>query len=215
MSRTFRNFEKFTLFLVLAALLPPIVGCSPKVSAPEGDSASSEPAPSEPSSDNPVMFGIGDVETSLDMVLILDETVDLTNVRFEEFRTKKKDLAKIDIIVQKPYPEELNLLLQIKSFDNFTGHAVQLRPHIHLDGKDIALEGFIYGSRAVLERHEFKVNVFEYIEGDPSSILVHAELEITLFLDTDESEITLETPPTEKVQTVRKLSNPVRIDFVP
>lgn len=211
----FRNLEKFALFLLLAALLPLSVGCSPKASAPEDDSASSEPAPPEASITTAVVFGIGDVETSLEMVLILDETTDLTNVRFEEFRTKKKDLAKVDVFVQKPYPEELNLLLQIKSFDNFPGHAVQLRPHVYLDGKDIALEGFIYGSQAVLNRHEFKVNVFEHLEGDPSSILVHAELEIALFVDTDEFEVTLDTPPTEKVQTVLKLSNPVRIDFNP
>lgn len=215
MNYTFRNLEKFTLFLLLAALLPPIVGCSPKTSAPEDDSGSSGPAISEPSSSTAVVFGIGDVETSLDMVLVLDETTDMTNVRFEEFKTKKKELAKIDVTVRKPYPEELNLILRIKSFDNFTGHAVQLRPHVRLDGKDIALEGFIYGSRAILDRHEFKVNIFDHIEGDPSSILVHVELDITLFLDTDESEVTLETPPTENVQTVLKLSNPVRIDFVP
>lgn len=215
MSTTFRNFEKFTLFLLLAALLPSIVGCSPKVSAPEDDSGSSGPAPSEPSSSTAVMFGIGDVETSLDMVLILDETTDLTNVRFEEFRTKKKDLAKVDVFVGKPYPEELNLILKIKSFDNFTGHAVQLRPTLHLDGKDIALEGFVYGSTAVLDRREFKVNIFDHLEGDPSSVLAHVELEIDLFLNTDESEVTLDTPPTENVQSVLKLSNPVRIDFVP
>ena len=215
MSRTFRNFEKFTLFVLLAALLPPSVSCSPKASAPEGDSGVGAPETTDASIATSVAFGIGDVETSLDMTLALDEETDLTYVQFEEARTKKKELAKVDVLVRKPYPEELNLVLRIKSFDNFVGHAVQVRPHIYFDGKDVALEGFIYGNTALLERHEFKVNVFEHLEGNPSSTLVHAELKISLYLNTDEDQITLETPPTERTQSVTKLSNLVRIDFVP
>ena len=215
MSKTFGIPAKFAPTVLLAALLLPIVGCSPKASAPEGDSGVSTLETFDASSPSAVVFGIGDVETSLDMVLIVDETTDMTHVQFEEFKTVKKDLAKVDVVVRKPYPEELNLVLQIKSLGNFVGHAVQIRPHVYFDAKDVALEGFIYGNTAVLDPHEFKINVFEHLEGDPSSTLVHAELEINLFLNTDESEITLETPPTEHTQSVTKLSNPVRIDFVP
>lgn len=215
MSKEFGNLQKFALTILLTALLPPIVGCSPKPSAPEGDASVSTPVTPDPSSTNSVVFGIGDVETSLDMTLSLDEETDLTNVHLDEKRTKKKDLAKVDILVRQPYPEELILVLKIKSFDNFPGHAVQITPHVYFDDKDVELEGFIYGNRAVLDRHEFKINVFEHLEGSPSSTLAYAELQISLFLNTDEAEVTLETPPTEQTQSVKKLSNPVRIDFIP
>lgn len=215
MSKPFRNLPKIAPTILLAAFLLPIVGCSPKASAPEGDSGVRTPEISDASSSNTVVFGIGDVETSFGVTLTLDGETDLTNIQLEEARTRKADLAKIDVILRKPYPEELNLVLRIKSSDNFVGHAVQVKPHIYFDAKDVALEGFIYGNSAVLEQHEFKVNVFDHLESSPSSILVHAELEISLFLNTDESEITLETPPTEHTQSVTKLSNPVRIDFAP
>ncbi len=215
MRKEFGNLVKFAPTLLLAALVLPIVGCSPEASAPEGDSGVSNLETSDPSGASPVVFGIGDVETSLDMTLTLDEEMDLTNVEFEEVLTKKYEIAKIDVLVRKPYPEELILLLKIKSFDNFAGHAAQIRPHVYFDDKDVVLDGFIYGSTAVLTRREFRVNLFEHLEGSPSSVLVHAELEISLFLNTDESEVTLETPPTERTQSVTKLSNLVRIEFVP
>lgn len=213
--KEFGNLAKFAPSILLAALLLPMVGCSPEASAPEGDSGVGSLEISDRSSVAPVVFGIGDVETSLDMTLTIDKETDLTNVEFEEVLTRKYEIAKVDVLVRKPYPEELILVLKIKSFDNFVGHAVQIRPHVYFDGKDVALDGFIYGSRAVLNRREFKMNLFEHLEDSPSSTLVHAELEISLFLNTDESEVTLETPPTEHTQTVTKLSNLVRIDFVP
>ena len=215
MSKRFGNLGKVALIILLAALLLPVVGCSPKASAPEGDSGVGTVETSDASSATSVVFGIGDVETSIIVTLTLDEETDFTNVQLEEARTRKMDLAKVDVILQKPYPEELILVLRIKSSDNFVGHAVQVKPHVYFDSKDVALEGFIYGNRAVLDQHAFTVNVFDHLEGNPSSTLVHAELEINLFLNTDESEITLETPPTKHTQSVTKLSNPVRINFVP
>lgn len=215
MSKPFGNLAKVAQTILLAALLLPVLGCSPKASAPEGDSGAGTPEISDAPTSASVVFGIGDVETSLAVTLTLDKEMDLANIQLEEARTRKTDLAKVDVIVRKPYPEELNLILRIKSSDNFVGHAVQVKPHIYFDAKDVALEGFIYGNRAVLDRHDFKINVFDHLEGSPSSILVYVKLEINLFLNTSESEITLETPPTEHTQSVTKLSNPVRIDFVP
>lgn len=215
MSKEFSFSAHLTRFYVCAMVLLPILGCSPDAGPPEETSESEVTATENTLGVAPLRFGIGDVETSIEMILTLDSDMDLTNVQIQQALTKNKKLAKVEVRVLKPYPEKMLLTLGFRITNNFAGHAVQVIPHIFLDDKDLPLEGFILGGNTASERPEFTIDIFEHLDTIPSTILVHPELEIKLFLDTDKSEITLETPPTELTQSITKLGNPVRIDFLP
>lgn len=215
MSRELGFRVYMTRSLVWVMLLFPILGCRPDAKAPEETSQSEVTVTDDTSGVALPEFGIGDVETSIEMTLSLNPDMDLTNVQYHEAQTKQYRVAKVEATVSKPYPEKMLLTLKYRIGANFTGHAVQVFPHIFLDDKDIPLEGFILGGNAVRKKPEFTIDVFEYMDTIPSKIVAHPRSEIVLFLDTDESEITVETPPTELSQSITKLGNPVRIDFLP
>lgn len=215
MSKEFSFSEHITRLLVWAMVLLPILGCTPDTGPPEETSESEVTETDDTLGIAPIKFGIGDVETSIKMAFSISPDMDLTNVQYEQTLTQHQEIAKVDVRVSKPYPEKMLLTLGFRIINDFTGHAAQVIPHIFLDDKDVPLEGFVLGGNATAESPEFTIDIFEHLDTIPSTILVHPELEINLFLDTDESEITPETPPTELTQSVTKLGNPVRIDFLP
>ena len=215
MSKEFSFSEKMTRIFVWAMLLLPILGCSPNAGPTEETSGSDISETDNTLGVAPVEFGIGDVETSIETNLSLDPDMDLTNVQLNQLFTKNKKLAKVEVRVSKPYPEKMLLTLIFKTSDNFAKHAVQVIPHIFLDDKDIPLEGFVLGGNAIFERPVRTIDIFEHLDNIPSTILVRSEIELKLFLNTEKSEITLETPPTELTQSITKLGNPVRRDFLP
>ena len=213
-SKEFSFSEKMTRIFVWAVVLLPILGCSPDVDPPEETSGSDVSETIAAIAVAPVEFGIGDVETSIETTFSLHSEMNFANVQLNQLFTKNKKLAKVEVVVLKPYPEEMLLTLGFRNYDNFAGHAVQVIPHIFLDDKDVPLEGFVLGGNAMAERHERTIDIFDHLDAIPSTILVRPEIELNLFLDTDKSEITLETPPTELTQSITKLGNPVRIDFL-
>ncbi len=215
MSREFGFPVYMARSLVWAMLLFPVLACRPDAKAPEKTPAGQVTVLNNTSGIALPEFGIGDVETSIEMTLSLNPDMDLTNVQYHEAETKQYKVAKVEATVSKPYPEKMLLTLKYRISTNFTGHAVQVFPHIFLDDKDIPLEGFILGGNAVRKKPEFTIDVFEYVDTIPSKIVAHPRSEIYLFLDTDESGITVETSPTELTQSITKVGNPVRIDFLP
>jgi len=214
-TKEFSFSQEMTRVLVWAMLLFPILGCWPDTGAPKATSGGDPSKTIAAAEVTAVEFGIGDVETSIESNLNLDPNMDLTNVQLNHLFTQNEILAKVEVRVLKPYPEKMLLTLMFKSNNDFKGHAVQVIPHIFLDDKDIPLEGFVLGENAMIERPVRTIDIFEHLDNIPSTILVRSETEINLFLDTDKSEITLETPPTELTQSITKLGNPVRINFLP
>lgn len=209
------TMQKFTWPIASTMILLSMLGCSPKVKQPAGTSEGGAPTAQIPGGLSAVEFGIGDVETSLHLSLTISGKSDLTNVEIEEKQTKKYQVALVNAQVRKPYPEKLILNLEIRAVDNFIGHAVQIVPHFYFDEVDVVLDGFVYGGAGTIGWRNIQIDVFEHLKKDASTTLIHAELELSLFLNTDVSEVTPETPPTPLTQSVTSLSNPVRIDFLP
>lgn len=197
---------------LLLALI--VLGCSDEKERPE-------PPPSVFGDNTPlstpgletIEFGIGDVETTIDVVLTVDPETDQTNVTFQEFLTRKKEIAKVEVHVSKPYPDKLLLKLAIRCFDEFPEHAVQVLPHIFVGGKDVLSYGLIFGINAHRERPTFSFDIMEHLEEYPPRVIVHAETYMNLFMDTDMSDITVETPLADPRNTIRKLTSPVIIFF--
>lgn len=203
---------RLTLFSAVLAT----AGCSPSQPETVKPAATTEPAFVDvPLGDTGVEFGIGDIESRLTLGITLREGQNYENVQFLPRFTQKGDLAKVDMRVSKPYPDELWLTLGVNSTKNFEGHAVQVKIRVYFDEREVTSYGFIYGANALSDQKRFFVDVLEHFDEPPSTLLVHAKAELNLFLDTDETTITLDTPPTPETQSVVKLSNPVRIDFLP
>ena len=200
-------------FVILGLTLLLFSSCSP--SAPPTSPASEDPSlvPGLPPVSG-VEFGIGGVETSLEFELVLSDKTSGDNVQYNPQLTRHYKLAHAEILVRKPYPEELWLKLGVRSDHNFEGHAVQVKPKIFMDGREVASFGFVYGAQAMRDPKEFFVDVSEHLDANASSVLVYASTEINLFPDTDESQITVETPPGPETQSVEKMSNPIRIEFL-
>ena len=193
-----------------------IAGCSPKSSIPQepraGDLAFAQ-------RDNyttaQVKFGIGDAETSIDVTLTLKPDQDMSNISEIESITSKYVLAKLDVNVVKPYPEQLLIEMRLESFDNFPGHAVQVKPRIFFDDVQVDLDALIYGSLSMGKRDKIVIDAMQHLNPIPKTVLVRGELEINLFLDTDETTVTGDTPVTPSTQSLVKLTNPIRINFHP
>ena len=209
------TMQKFAWPMASMMIVLSMLGCTPKVKGPAGPSEDGASSAQIPEGLSAVEFGIGDVETSLLLGLTISEDGDLTNVEIEEKETTKYEVALVNVKVRKPYPKRLIVNLEIGALDDFAGHAVQIVPHIYVDKVDIEMDGFVYGGSATVRRRDIRIDVLEHLKEDASTTLIRAELELRLFLNTDASEVTPETPPTPLTQTVTSLSNPVRIDFLP
>lgn len=207
--------QKFSWPIVSTLILLSIIGCTPEVkksaSPSKGDGTSSPIQETLVA----VEYGIGDVETSLKMELTIVDDGSLPSVEIEEKETTKHELALVNVKVRKPYPEKLTLNLKLRAFDVFAEHAVKIIPHVFFDDVDVKLEGYVYGGGQTEGLRNIRIEVFDHLKEGATSTLVHVELELSLFLNTDASEIGLETPPTPLTQTNTSFSNPVRIDFLP
>ena len=204
-----------SLICTLALII--CVGCSPKVRAPEGD-PTGDGLPRSPltATEAVIEFGIGDVETSILIVLTMDESQESESVQYEEVETKKYEIAIVQTNIVKPYPEKLMLAVKIRTFDAFEEHAVQVKPRIFFgEDKVVDLEGFIFGGDAGRARRQISVDLFEHVQDIPESMLLRVETELNLFMDAGKSGITPETPLTPETRSVIKLSNPMRINFLP
>jgi len=198
------------MMVLLAAL-----GCDPKPKESGGTSGDGVPSTQEPETAAAVEYGIGDVESSIVLALTIIDDGDLGNIEIQELETTKYEVALVNAQLQKPYPEELMLNLRIRAYNNFDGHAVKIIPHFFFDEVEVELEGFIYGGTATEGLRNIQIEVFKHLKEGAPTVLIRAELELSLFLNTDVSEVTVDTPPTALTQSIPLLSNPVRIDFLP
>lgn len=197
-----------------------LTGCSKPDQAPE---ATPEPVPDKSQPEEPrrlgtlegVEFGVGDVETSLKLELTTGDKNDPVAVLYDAVENRKYELSKAQMTVGSPYPEALWVTINLRSTANFGGHAVQVKPKLFLDNREIASFAYMTGSQARKDTKAFEVDIMKHLEEIPDTLLLHSTVDIKLFLDTDESTITVDTPPEPATQTATKLSNPLRIHFDP
>lgn len=192
-----------------------VLGCSPKVSVPEDEpSGDGLPKSTDVTTESVVEFGIGDVETGIQLVVTINESLVSDQVEYEELETKKYEIAIVRAKVSKPYPDTLPIVVKFRRWIVFSEHAVQVKPHLFIDDEEVLeMDGLMYGGEERSSHRELTLNLFDYMEEVPETILVRVEADFNLFLGAGDEGVTLDTPLASDTQSVIKVSNPLRIDF--
>ncbi len=203
-----RSIVNFCLLIGLGA-------CSQAPAPPE-----TALGPSSPGSDGaavasmPNVFGIGDVDSAMQIQIRLGERSQSPTVHVQERMTQLKKLVNVAIAVMPPVADELWLSMTILSQINFPGNAVVVSAKIFVDDKQTGAFSYAIGADAHAKPKMHEFNVLEGLEAPPKSMLVRATADLALYRNMDPADIDLDTPPAvgpEDKATI--LSNPVRIEF--
>lgn len=208
--------QRFVIVLLAALAL---WGCG-KSTAPQSDEQGAPPAaaalPGE--AEVPVAeYNIGDVETAIELTTRLDPKTDPRSVNYQELKTVKGDIAMAKMAVSQPYPDAIwvrSIATDAHAFRE--GDAILVRQRLYLDTQKepIAEQSFVWSGAEA--RHEPKVltaDIMKSLNPVPDSVLCHSEIEIYWFPNTDASTIDPDAEVEAPEPPVKKLSNPLRIDF--
>ena len=160
-------------------------------------------------------FGIGDVETGIEIKGQLDLRSKSRNIEYKETLTVKKDLAMVNITVNQPFPEELWLHFNIrKGGTDFEDNVVIVRGAVYLDETPIQrIEYAIPPARIQPFVHEIRIDVMSHLSSIPDTLLARLSIEAILLMGVHEIPEDISAVKTAPDSTVTVRSNPVRIDF--
>lgn len=190
-----------------------LVGCSDESTSKDPDSQNSDAPLLMMNQSTQLTYGIGDAETTISLNVRLSDSMNRAGLSYREVETKKYELAMAELTVSKPYPEKLLVVVDVGNRNDFEGYAVQVKPRLFIDDREVATFGFVYGADAKRGQRNFEVDLMEYLDEVPATLLVHARARIHLFMSTDPAEVTIDTPLSAGSQSAEKLSNPLRVNF--
>lgn len=189
--------------LSLAACSPP----APPSSDPGPGAILAPPAPE-------IVIGLGDVETAMTFKATLDPGSKANNIRNQELISMRKDLAKVDVTVSRPFPEQLWLNFAItKNTVGFRKNPVLVRGAIYIDEVELKTFSYVFTNPPESGSWQERIDVLDGLEDIPKTMLVHAQADLILLKKGDPIPEDLQAVESAIDNTATIYSNPVRIDF--
>lgn len=206
--------------LLCLFVLPLLAGCSddgPQYSIDE--SAIEEVFPANPNSTTSgpgIHFGIGDVDSALRVEMQLAPSALSGTITQQVQETKLEWVAKTDAQVAFPYPNKLEVGVGVRSVIDYPEHSSRITTNVYVENEIVHTFQFITGKMAIRQQNLEIFDVMPHLDlSETDSVLLHARAEIEFFPNTPEEELTLETPARSDTTRATKLSNPMRITFIP
>ena len=135
------------------------------------------------------------------------------NIRFQEFESARDRITRVTAEIFPPHPEELWVKVSVSCRKAFPDHAILMKTRIFVDREEVDSFSFVTGDNAK-EPVSRSLEVLQFFDQRPESFVVHAETEVVLYKNTDETNITPETAPEPAAgNTATVLGNPLRVEF--
>ena len=159
-------------------------------------------------------FGIGDVDSAMQIAIRLGQRSLSPTVRADERETQLKKLSNVAINVFPPMPNELWLSMSVTSQIDFPGKAVLVSVKIFVDEKQTGTFSYAIGADAAKNPKVHEFNVLEGTDPPTATMLVRATADLTLYPNISPADIDVNNPPAAGPEDRGAiLSNPVRIEF--
>jgi hypothetical protein len=158
----------------------------------------------------------GDVEQQVWIAAKLVEENLPANVAQEVMQDARERLNMATAEVRPPYPAKLLVNVTVTSKENYNEQPVAVRGVVYLEDQEVGSFHGVVGANAMDQPFGTEVNVLDFVEAKPQSLLLIAKAEAHLLPpETDQSTVDPLTAKAANEEDVALLlSNPLRINFL-
>ena len=158
---------------------------------------------------------ISNVEFAVHIKGTLDNRSKAPNITCDEMVNARYLVDFATITVHPPYPEQLWVMFDVSSTENFAETPIVLRTLVKMDNEEVDSFLTTLGSDARTRLVENSMDVMSKLDGMPDSVLIYAQAEALLLPEgTDLASIDPETVTVPRASTGAVISNPIKIKFV-
>jgi hypothetical protein len=212
---------RYVLFTAIAAIV--LTGCDGPTTTGGMGTAGDDSDSSGGGTDNhfakvePENLSIGDAEQRIFIQAYIDDDNFPEGVTQRSLRDPRDALNLAIVNVPYPYPDELLVTFEYGAKRSFEATPVALRGRFHIDEKTVFSIADVITLDGVNNLIEHVVNIMDYIEEVPESVLIEPEFTIVITQPgTDPASIDPETVTEEPLRmSTALITNPMRITFDP